>query len=200
MEIDIVFNEKRKYISVHRITGEICDEFEVPSLEETVENIRNLSKLRILVLDSFFKRKFIPLFDLYENTWILGILDKEYDPTRYKVRSWDKFKSLKNCLKDLKRLNKTETYEEPTICKKCGRVFIMSKKETEFYSVRKLVNPLTCFDCRGADNISQPRTLVDYHQENHDMYLELEELNDTIVNEFLPIFTEETYTTKTKEV
>ena len=197
-EVDIVYNKEKNLITCHRTYGDVCDQFTVPSPEEAVENIRNLSKLRINVLNSFYKRKFIPLFDLYENHWIIGVLDKEYDPKRYKVRSWDKIKSLKTCINDLKKLNKTDAYEEPTICKKCGRVFIMSKKETEFYSARNLVNPLTCFDCRGADNVRQPRTLVDYHQDEHDMYLEFEELNDTIVNEFLPIFTEETYTTKTE--
>lgn len=197
MDIDIVYNNNSNEYTIHRTTGEIVDRFVEPDIEEVVNTVSSMSKLRITVLNSIFKRKFIPLYDLYENKWIIGILDKEYDPRRYKVRSWDKFKSLQNCIKDLKRLNKTETYEEPTICKKCGRVFIMSKKETEFYSTRKLVNPLTCFDCRGVDNIPQPRTLEDYLQEEHDMYLELEELNDqTTINEFLPIFTEETYTTK----
>lgn len=197
MTIDIVLKNNNSIV-VHRDDGDIADEFTIPTPEWTAANVNSLTKIRLAVLNSYFKRKFIPLFDLYENKWIIGVIDNPYDPTRYKVRSWDKFKSLNNCIRDLKKLNKTDTYEEPTICRKCGRVFILSKKESGFYSSRNLVNPLTCFDCRGADNVQQPRTLVDYHQDEHDMYLEFEELNDNVVNEFLPIFTEETYTTKTK--
>lgn len=196
MNIDIIYNPESHNITCRRIDGAIVDSFEVPKAEEIVSHINDLTKLRLTALNSVYKRKFIPLFDLYENIWIIGVLDQHYDPTRYKVRSWDKFKSLMNTLRDLKRLNKTDTYEEPSICKKCGKVFIISKKESEFYSSRKLPNPLTCFECRGADNVQAPRTLQDYHQEEHDMYIELEELNDEFTNEFYPIFTDETYTTK----
>lgn len=57
----------------------------------------------------------------------------------------------------------------------------------------------TCFACRGVENYSMPRTLVDYFETDHDGYIQFEELNDSIsVGEFLPIFTGEEYTTQLK--
>ena len=192
MNIDII--KKSDTYEIRRTTGELLDEFEYPDPKWVAENVQKLTKLRIEAYNSILKRKFIPLFDTQNSIWVIGVLGEDYNPTRYKVRSFDHFKSLIAVIKDLKKLNKNTN---PIYCKRCNSVFFLSPAECKFFVDRNLDVPKTCFACRGVENYSMPRTLVDYFEADHDGYIQFEELNDSIsVGEFLPIFAEEEYTTK----